>query len=598
MSFFTILERKRKVGSSPTVYTILIICCLISACIPLPTLPGSGMDLTSNLLCWIWVFLWGMLLTRYIWRSKCAGSLVTLGLLVALCALSLPLIWTPAANQQEAICRLLLIAGLMLFCFLLLQCPVRGRSRAFIYWLIVVAGLIQFILACWQIIVPDSALVYLGYDYARAGGRPLGTLMQVNLLGSFLSTALLSALWLALYNQKKWQAVVAWICVFLLSTGIALTESRTAWLGAACGGAIILITRTNWRIWLFSFAVLACACGVKELLLGYRPHQVSAYGADVVSEGESVTDMRQRPTNVDALLVWNHQHSFVERLTLIKGSLLMILNHPWSGYGLGSFERQFPEVLAENDVVNPFTVTVKHPHNELLYVWSEGGCLAVVGLLIVFAILFIPLLTWSSRGVVARGAVILPIMVHMLTEYPLYLSAIHGVLLVILFWLALPARWRHLRGNIVKLSGLTCFILQMCVCLFGIGGIVFMVTAIQSAVSIRAIEQQGFQQPQCFNNIVNPLAQKERLQFDRAISELMLFDATHNPKLLVEFVLQAGDWLSRHNDANAIFSMMEIDGYFQKKLEMEKWRKRGCQSFPLDPRFTCNVSGALTGNKK
>lgn len=111
--------------------------------------------------------------------------------------------------------------------------------------------------------------------------------------------------------------------------------------------------------------------------------------ADVVSEGESITDMHQRPTNVDALLVWNHQHSIVERLTLIKGSLLMILNHPWSGYCLGSFERQFPEVLAENEVVNPFTVTVKHPHNELLYVWSEGGCLAVVGSLLV-ARLFCP----------------------------------------------------------------------------------------------------------------------------------------------------------------------------------------------------------------
>ncbi len=555
---------------------------------PWKTLSGYGMDITLNILVWIWVALWGAALSILLWRKNIKGSLPLVLLLAGAILMSVPLAWTPMSSWGESLTRLGGLWAMALLMGLLLQFPLRGRERQCIYMIIIAAGIIQTGISCWQILAPENAAAWTEYSFAGQNGRPAGTFLQINLLGSFLATAFLCALWLMSSGLTPGLRKASMLCSVLLCAGVIITQSRSALLSAIAGGVLMCIFNRKKPFILAVLVVILLGSFVGEATLNQRV-KLLPQTLDTAMGNLTGTNHDERPRDIDLRTAWNRQHSDAERFTLLKGGMALIYSHIFKGSGLSSFETAFPKALASEGITNPFTVTVRYPHNELIYVWCEGGILALTGILLWLSLVIAPFRAIKARNVCSRGALLLPLLLHIMTEYPLYLSAVHCVLLVILLWLALPVtiknsekRWQPsfpLRLGIQAASYVLC-----------LSGTLFMVTALQSAKQLRQAEDFWLSDPSLLAVSGNDYAQADHLLFDRAASDLALFNINSDVSLLIQFQSQAGEWLKWHNDSNMMDSMRKIALYFNNSPQAQYWNYRGCLSFPQDTRFSCTTA--------
>ncbi|ASV56836.1 hypothetical protein LJPFL01_3473 [Lelliottia jeotgali] len=579
---------------------VLAVLLVVLLPLPWPTLSGIGLDKPINLMTWVWICFCGLCLIPVLWRRRLRGKNVILALLMGAILMALPLLWTPDIFRANALMRLAGIAAIAMLFALLLQLPVRGDQRRKIYGVVVIAGLIQVAMAFWQIGSPSSAEMWLGYNLNAADGRPLGSLNQVNLLSSFLVTALACSVWLALSiprSQTRSHLIsrLNMLAIVLLSAGVVMSQSRSMQASALLTLIVLVVLRFDSPA---LRKVLLCLYGGLMLGLVAQPVLQTTPLTSSVAAGD------MRPNNTQERLAWNRQHSNNERMTLFKGALLMKRENPLAGEGLGSFEVRFPQVLRDNGAINPFPVTAVHPHNELLYVWFEGGVVALTGFLLWLVVGFKPFLPFAvsllnirthrwrytalrGRNVAARGALLLPVMAHMMSEYPLYQSVIHLVLLAILLWLALPVRERK-KSTAAGLSATARWAMTILVALLSLAGMVFMVSGVYSSLQLHEAESFDLMDSSALSTVSNPWAQADRLMFDRAVKDLMVFNQTHDRDLLTDFQQKAGVWLSRHNDANLTLTMLQIAHSRNDSESAHYWRERGCLSFYQDARFRCS----------
>ncbi|WP_227512202.1 Wzy polymerase domain-containing protein [Klebsiella aerogenes] len=191
----------------------------------------------------------------------------------------------------------------------------------------------------------------------------------------------------------------------------------------------------------------------------------------------------------------------------------------------------------------------------------------------------------------------LPLVLHILAELPVYVSAVHGLLLVVLLRLALPVRdshpyrryrvGRHRRTGLILAGSLLC-----------VAGGVFMVTGLQSASKLQEAERFRLMDPTPLGQLLNPYAQSDRLLFDQAVSDLMAFNLTQDPVFIRQFHARAGTWLSRHNDANLTATLLQITLNQRQLTAARYWQYRGCLSFPRDQRFRCQSASSFTFQEK
>ncbi|MBE4916840.1 O-antigen ligase C-terminal domain-containing protein, partial [Enterobacter cloacae complex sp. P4RS] len=475
------------------------------------------MSLSVNLLIGMIVAVWALWLSRVLWRARLKVPKPLKLLVGGVILMTLPVLWTPENFISAALPRLFALWGMVLLTGLLLQSPASNKYRSLIYRVIAIAGLLQVGLSIWQILLPESAHLWLGYSFAKADGRPLGSFMQVNLLGSFLSTATLVAVWQSTVARTRHGKFTAWGAALVLAAGVVITQSRTGELGLGIGMLVFCLAGCGRRFIASCLLISILALFLGQTILSLRQTNLSA--TTVVSEVASAPRGDTRPQNTEERLAWNHQHSHREREVMVKGALMMISSQPIAGYGLGTFETQFPRTLFINGLENPFSVSVEYPHNELLYVWSEGGILAAAGLMI--CLITIICTTMGKRTVMTRGALLLPILTHMMTEYPLYLSAAHCLLLIILFWLACPATCRKSDRRSTNKVFWQRASLQSITCVVCVGIMIFMVTALESARQLIIAEKGMFTTNVLTEKVSNIWAQADRRLFDTAIGDLI-----------------------------------------------------------------------------
>lgn len=560
--------------------------------LPWSTLPGPGLTVTLNLLVWLWVSVVTLILIGCLRRHRLQGGKITVWLVSGGVLMTLPLGWTPHFLQTDALYRIAALWTMAGFLWLLLQYPLRGAARRRIYALVALAGVIQVLLSIWQLLWPNLAGAWLGYDFLSANGRPLGSLLQVNLLGSWIATSLACAVWLSLSasgaSGRRWASG----CSVLLSAGLMLTQSRSALAGGGLATACLLAFA--YRNFYRRRAFMAALCIAAGLIIGQiglqlRPPLLTS----VATAAASKTLADARPDNVDERLDWNRRRSGEERQLMLAGAADIISRHPLAGSGMGSFETEFPQALLRRGIANPFTVTVMHPHNELLYVWSEGGIAALGGLLFWLAIWWQPfrgrraLRLTGSSAVTSRGALTLPLMFHVMTEFPLWLSAGHAVLLLLLIRLALPICATRRSGS-NKTPGTVRHSAAAMVAAISLAGMLFIATGLQSAFWLRDAESFEMRDSTPFTRMTNPYAQPDRLLFDTSVNALMEFQQTRHPQWLRQFKRDAEKWLAHHNDANLTATMMQLAEMQQHPDKVKYWRWRGCLSFARDPRFTCS----------
>jgi len=122
-----------------------------------------------------------------------------------------------------------------------------------------------------------------------------------------------------------------------------------------------------------------------------------------------------------------------ERYYVYTHSLRMIMEKPFLGWGYGRFQHDFLHSFADwraaqpinqPDIVEPFiTQNYSHPHNELLLWGVEGGLLPVIAILAFAGWVGWRLWRHGSMGErVLLAALIAPLAIHSMTEYPSYHS--------------------------------------------------------------------------------------------------------------------------------------------------------------------------------
>ncbi len=127
----------------------------------------------------------------------------------------------------------------------------------------------------------------------------------------------------------------------------------------------------------------------------------------------------------------------------IKGWLItlsLIGDAPIFGHGLGRFSDVFYETLTSSSEFHKkpyFFSSLSHPHNEILYILSEHG-------LIGFLLITVPFIYMASGMMKQAGptslyilALLLPIGLHSMVEFPLYISGLHWLLLSLMIVWAL-----------------------------------------------------------------------------------------------------------------------------------------------------------------
>lgn len=552
---------------------------ILLVCVTLPFAGSAGLGLLggNNLQTWTCVVLWCSVLWRL--RNTCAPCGLVIGGLAVAVLMTLPLIWTTVpAWRLNALPRLVgLWAGVGLF-LLLLHVRFGMRGRVLIVSVLAASALIQALMALSQLLFPLSPFVrdILHYDVLSAQGRALGSLGQVNLLGSFLATGAGATLWclLSLPVRRRSLRLCGWLALALILAALAVARSRTGWLGGvlSCGGVLWLVGRhRHWRalgVCVILSSIMAIGVlSVQPQVVVAAAHAVSPPAADTFSLDRMRGESRER------------------RLQMLRVTAELIKQRPLAGSGLGSFERRWSDGLEALGEVSATPERVIYPHNELLYVWAEGGAVALAGLLLAGVLWMLPAVSFlrakgrsgAARHYISLWPLSLPLALHAMTEFPFYLSALHFVLFLLLWRLALPDG-RRCEG-VARKAWLALPA--------GLAGFVMLAACTVNLIHLREVEKSGFSSPiTLFLPEVSQLMQADRLQFDRCVSLLIAYNQSRDIRLLEAFSVGAGAYLTAHSDPNLMDSLIRVDTALGFTRQAQQMRHRAQVSFPADPRFS------------
>ena len=448
---------------------------------------GSGLELAQNNVVWIFFStLIGLGLWKITTQQKIYYSRFTIVFLTALGLFLLPLLYPNNELASQSYTRLLgLFAGFLLFVSLQ-QFQFNRAQIQRLLLLIVLAGFLQ---SCYSL-VQDYLLPadnIFGYDVGY--GRPYGIFQQPNVLASFMATTLILAGYLLQQvNNRKLQSFLL-LTVLLNMWVITITMSRTGYLGTLI--ALLLFLPWAWqsnkkRLTVFIMAVL--------LGIGFATAVSSATKGDVLAA-----------RNIDTLTEGG------ARLSHYSNSWQMIKQKPLMGYGYGSFEKSYLISTAErvkNSESKPEHASLTHPHNDTLFWVVEGGIVPILAILFL-AFAFIRLLrAFKLPHALALMALVIPISLHTQTEYPLYHSALHWlVLLTLVFYIDNKAQ------AIENERFRPTFALRIFALLIPLVTTLFMVTNLHTISKITEYERSKQPDINLLIDIINPLVFEDRFNF-------------------------------------------------------------------------------------
>ena len=230
--------------------------------------------------------------------------------------------------------------------------------------------------------------------------RPYANFAQPNNMATFLVMALMSCLYL--YEKKKIQTKWLFVCVAVIVMGVALSQSRTAWVAAI---AIILylalyqykgIIRLKWY-YSTAWFIFFITCIVALPLLSQLAAQ--AMDTDVVQSRDVVA---RATGDMSRLAIWQQM-------------IAAIQTQPWFGYGW--YQTSVAFVSISDTVQGP--VWIRSAHNFILDFLLWNGLIIGLPFLAYFGYLGYQLQRWvntpeSVIGILMIGAFV----THAMFEFP------------------------------------------------------------------------------------------------------------------------------------------------------------------------------------
>lgn len=549
----------------------------------LPNMGGSGLTLPQNIMTWAMMAAVVVSLWLTLPASKTIHLTVTARwTLLAIVILATPLIYTPPHWREAALARWLALLGGWVFYFSLLQYRMPRFSRQWLYYAMLAAAVIQALIALLQFTAPE--IVPAWFAYPMLNGRAYGVFQQVNVLASFMATGLALALMLFLlpaftYSQTRHERLRIWglgLMLVLFLVVLVGLQSRIGWIGGAAVALLSLTCfhslhplRAKWAACLMSVGLLI---GVMTLFHG------------VYAE--------------NGLRYLSHSLSNHARYAMLRDTLAMIGQKPLAGWGYGGFEYSFQHFRLAQGLSTQGVGIARHPHNELLLWWVEGGLVALMGmlLLLVCGLRLVRAALRCDRAksrifkrttgeATALCIVLLPMLLHTQTEYPFTLSAAHWAIFLLL--LAQLDRQIGTVKERISMSPTTASFLRRALPTISITLLAIASLGLYANLALTAIERNQLVdiEPARRAMAFAPWINTERWHYDQQTHALLTFNQTRDPALLDGYVSWAQDYLYRRIDKNVYASWLAIAQYRQDAITHRRLLQEAHGLFPTDPRF-------------
>ncbi|MDO6763541.1 PglL family O-oligosaccharyltransferase [Agarivorans sp. 1_MG-2023] len=455
---------------------------------------GTGLALPFNLVVWMFAsVLIGIGLIKVSAAEQLRYNQPLIVLLAGVGLLWIPLFYPNAEFGEFALDRLIGLSAGLLLIFAFMQLELTRKDWHLLLFLIVAGALIESAYALSQMyLLTEGNWVGFNVNSTRAAG----IFQQPNVLGTFVLFGPLASAWLISDKAITTKAQLTLVAVtsFLAAWVCFLSGSRTTTL------SLFLILpllapylfktskKKELRVWLCCIALGVVASSIPEML------------------GESVA--RDAIGGVTTAY----------RITMLEVSWELFKQQPLLGWGYGGYDGVYHEaqaLLNQQNIIDGYHFNVAHPHNELAYWAVEGGILPILVLLTLAGYC---LKLWFTKGW-QKGlfyfAILLPSLLHSMTELPFY----HSSILWVLFCIVLAKTFME-SGKIIVIGFPAKFAPKIFGVLIPLFTVIFMVSGLQSIKLNKDYERTGSVDVTYLEKVSNPLPIQTRYEFNAMVFRL------------------------------------------------------------------------------
>ncbi|BBZ86445.1 membrane protein [Enterobacter asburiae] len=521
------------------------------------------MNLPMNLLCWGVMSMLSLLVWLFLRTATVRITRTSILMLASAVLFTLPILWSPSEGLPTALPRLVGIWGGVMCYVTLLQVPLQEKETTGIFYLLAIAAVVECLISLAGLYCPAYLPFPLNNLAENYSGYAPGIFQQLNVTASFLATGLVALLFVladarcVCYRVRAESYRLLFICVsiIVISATLVVFHSRTGWLGGLIGILCVSVMFSHPR-----FRVRTTRG--RRLLVVLLPFAGGLLGMLMLNQP------------LDASLA--HESSSNQRMLTLEYTLRMIGVHPWRGWGLGMFEPAFQNFMAALPFDNPSREMMQHPHNETLFIWAEGGVMALAGGLCLLWGWIILFLRRKSLWQWAALLTTLPILLHTQVEFPLYYSVAHYFAILILMASA-DGELRTFQVRSSRLRWPLVFI--------ALYGLVLSAQLFFASIVLGNFETGRLAFPESITGLHVPGLMQMRYQRDLSQLHLWHFNQTGDIDELERYAKENGEWIKLHMEEDAWNDQVNILLFSHRQGDAEKLKQRAHRLMPWDVRF-------------
>ena len=534
------------------------------------TVGGTGLYLPNNIIGWAFI---ATFIGVGFWHLSRSGiiyySTFSLFCIVALLLISVPMYYNNNLFAERAIYRLMFIAGGVLFYFIMLQFDFNEKDRKNLMFIILAATVIQSIIGVIQYYELGSQQYMIFYKEEF----PYGSFRQKNVMTTFMATGIGISLYLLNYYQDcpltKIKNYFLYVIPYTGSLIIAAIPSKAGYVG--------LLSAIIFQIFSTKFRARAIQIWFVILLLGIltgwaTPHITKAMTKHNVAQDEKVVNYPKRD-------IKEQMSTINTRLGIWSTTWTMIKDNPLTGVGYGYWERKWREYAVERRQNDPdwdyrLRELLDHPHNEILLWVSEGGIIPAIAFLVLIAGYFFLIGKFPLLSILSHIALISPIILHTIFEFPFRLSVAHWIVVwLLIFIYDKPKLGYQLKSKLVMV--LPAIIIP-------VGTYYNMTTTYKNLQLLVEFSDSPKNNYLLLQEIKHPGPLYRKYEFELLRSMMDMAIKTDDKELMQSFLDRADEFLEHTPHISIYQALYNANNHIGKNLVAEGWRLKAKYWFP-DP---------------